>query len=428
MSNFLGAASTSQQLQLEALNNVIKLLIEKEAKLDARISERGTITPVSLRSYRVRFQTSFPGNVALFNLDGGILPAGSFSQWDQGTLTPLATVIPVEYSRLVDIIGEGGPKVVSENPVTKTLADVAVQMSKNRDQFLQQAGDGKIGQVLSTYAGGGANPITLESTPWGARLVSQGQQVQVMSNAYVLRGTCYINNVNNKLGSQQSITVDAVPAGTVAGDFIMVAGVAATTPVFLYGVPYFHNTATTGTYLGINRSQNYVVANGVAAGGAPLSLPMIRAALSRVEQSLGTDALKSQVWHAHPSQIQAYEEMGFAKQEWASPTGKFTGNFDGVASNPDGFMIAGREVVRNIHADQTRIDFMEFGSWLKVVWGKAPFWFKNRSGQWVFQIYDSASGNPTANEGCYYVDARQYAVDNPQAISSVTGLKVPVYN
>jgi len=215
MSNLIGTASTTQQLQLEALNEVIKLLIEKEAKLDARISERGSITPVSLRSFRLRFQTAFPGNVALFNLDGGILPAGNFSAWDQGTLTPLATVIPVEYSRLVDIIGEGGPKVVSENPVTKTLADVAVQMAKNRDQFLQQAGDGKIGQVDPSYAGGGANPIVLASSPWGARLISQGQQVQVMSNTYALRGTCYVNNVNNKLGAAQSITVDAVPAGTV---------------------------------------------------------------------------------------------------------------------------------------------------------------------------------------------------------------------
>ena len=213
MPNIIGTASTTQQLQLEALNEVIKLLIEKEAKLDARISERGSITPVSLRSFRLRFQTAFPGNVSLFNLDGGILPAGNFSAWDQGTLTPLATVIPVEYSRLVDIIGDGGPKVVSENPVTKTLADVAVQMAKNRDQFLQQAGDGKIGQVDTSYAGGGANPIILASQPWGARLISQGQQVQVMSNTYTLRGTCYVTNVNNKLGSAQSITVDTVPVG-----------------------------------------------------------------------------------------------------------------------------------------------------------------------------------------------------------------------
>src|SRR5579859_1665236 len=121
MAGVLGQASTTQQLQLEALNNVIKLLIEKDAKLDSRISERGTITPVSLRSYRLRMQTAFPGNVSMFNLDGGVMPGGSFSQWDQGTLTPLAIVIPVEYSRLTDQIGEGGPKVVSENPVTKTL-------------------------------------------------------------------------------------------------------------------------------------------------------------------------------------------------------------------------------------------------------------------------------------------------------------------
>ena len=60
MSNAIGTAATTQQLQLEALNEVIKLLIEKEAKLDARISERGSITPVSLRSFRLRFQTAFP--------------------------------------------------------------------------------------------------------------------------------------------------------------------------------------------------------------------------------------------------------------------------------------------------------------------------------------------------------------------------------
>jgi len=68
--------------------------------------------------------------------------------------------------------------------------------------------------VDTSYAGGGANPIVLASSPWGARLISQGQQLQVMSNTYTLRGTCYVNNVNNKLGSVQSITVDAVPAGT----------------------------------------------------------------------------------------------------------------------------------------------------------------------------------------------------------------------
>jgi hypothetical protein len=427
MAAVTGQASTTQQLQLEALNKTIKLLIELEATLDGRISERGDITTVSLRSFRLRFQTSTPGNVEMINLDGGTLPSGSFSQWDQGTLTPLAYAIPVEYSKLADMIGEGGPTVVSENPVTKTLADVARQMATQRDQFLQQAGDGKIAQVLSTYAGGGANPITLEPSPWGARLISQGQKLQVMTNAYALRGTCIVTNVNKKLGASQSVTVDAVPAGTVAGDFIMVAGVAATTPVFLYGIPYFFNTSQAGTYLGINRTQSYVVANGVAAGGAAISLPMLRAAQNRIVQSLGAGGLKNQVWHTHPSQVQAYEEMGFAKEYIPMNGGKMPG-FDGLVSTDDGLRIAGREIIRNIHADNTRMDLMDFGSWLKVVWGKAPFWFKNRAGQWIFNIMDPSTGNPTTNEACYFVDARQYAVDQPQGISSVTGLKLPVFN
>jgi hypothetical protein len=279
--------------------------------------------------------------------------------------------------------------------------------------------------VDATYAGGGANPIILTSTPWGARLISQNQQVQVMTNAYVLRGICYVTNCNNKLGSTQSITVDVVPSGTVAGDFIMVAAVAATTPVFIYGLPYFHNTATTGTFLGINRTQNYVVANGVAAGGAPISLPMLRAAMNRVKQSLGSGAVKTQVWHTHMAQVQAYEEMGFAKQFIPLQGGK-AGSLDMLFDGK--YTIAGREVIENVHADTTRWDFMEFDSWGKVTWGRAPFWFKNRSGQWVFQLYDPSSGNPTTNEACWYVDCRQYYVDNPLAISSVTGLKLPTYN
>ena len=59
-----------------------------------------------------------------------------------------------------------------------------------------------------------------------------------------------------------------------------------------------------------------------------------------MEQSLGTDALKTQVWHAHPAQIQAYEEMGFAKQEIQMTNGKMPG-FDGLTANVGQFTIAG---------------------------------------------------------------------------------------
>ena len=94
----------------------------------------------------------------------------------------------------------------------------------------------------------------------------------------------------------------------------------------------------------------------VAAGGAPFGSPYAAGrAFPRRAVASGTSALKTQVRHAHPSQIQAYEEMGFAKQEIMMSNGKMPG-FDGLTANVDGFKIAGREVVRNIHADNTRID------------------------------------------------------------------------
>lgn len=424
----LGQAATSLPLQLEAVNQQVRLLIDADDQLDRRISERGSVTLVSTKSFRMRFQTAFPGAVAAYNLDSGSLPAGGFSQWDQGTLSPVAWAIPVEYSRLVATIGESGGKVVSENPVAKTLADVALQMSKQRDQFLQTGSTGQLGTVDAAYAGGGANPIVLQNSGFGARLLSQGQTVQVFTNALALRGSCTIQLVNNKLGNSQTIQVDAVPAGTVAGDFIMVAGVAAATPVFVNGIPYFHNTATTGNYLGISRANPYVVANGVNANGSAISLPALRAALNRVVQAQGMDALKNQVWHTHESQVQAYEELGFALQMVTMADGKMKG-FDGlVDSTSTQLKIGGREIIQNIHADNTRWDLMDFNAWLKVTFGNAPFWFKNRGGQYVFQIYDTTTGGPTAYEGCYYIDARQYAVDNPQMISSVTNCKIPLFN
>ena len=236
MSNVIGTASTTQQLQLEALNEVIKLLIEKEAKLDARISERGSITPVSLRSFRLRFQTAFPGNVALFNLDGGILPAGNFSAWDQGTLTPLALSSQLSTRGWWTLSARADPRSCQRTRSPKRWPMWQYRWRRTATSSCNRRVTAKSARSIPSYAGGGANPIVLASSPWGARLISQGQQLQVMSNTYTLRGTCYVNNVNNKLGSVQSITVDAVPAGTTAGDFIMVAGVAATTP----GVPVRH--------------------------------------------------------------------------------------------------------------------------------------------------------------------------------------------
>jgi hypothetical protein len=417
-------AGSAIALQLEDVNDVIPLLVEAAHSLDARIKDNGRSNRVSTKSFRIRIQTALTGAVAKINLDGGSLPSGGSSQWDQFTVTPLAYAVPIQYTRLADLIGE--PKdVATVNPVSKTIADAAIYIQRMRDVFLQTAGDGKLAIVDGSYAGGGANPVILQSQPFGARLLHQGQKVQVFTSNFVTaRGSCTVTSMANTLGSTQSITVDAVPAGTVAGDIIVVDGLATGNDPFINGIPVFHSTATAGTLMGLSRSLGYVVANGVNAANASITLPLLRLAQNQIVQSLGADGLKGQLWHTHPSQLQAYEELGFQLQYVPLNEGKAK-NFDGLFQK---MTIDGREIINNVHADQTRWDLVNVKSWGKVKWGNPPFWFKNRGGQTVFQQYDTTTGNPQAVEKSYLVDAIQFYVDNPKSLGSVTACKVPSGN
>ena len=400
------------------------MLVESSHSLDARIKDNGRSNRVSTKSFRIRIQTALTGAVAKINLDGGSLPAGGSSQWDQFTITPLAYAVPVQYTRLADLIGE--PKdVASTNPVSKTIADAAIYIQRMRDVFLQTNGDGKLATVDAAYAGGGANPIVLASQPWGARLLHLGQKVQVFtSNFATNRGPCTVNSIANTLGGTQSITVDAVPTGTVAGDIIVVDGLATGNDPFINGIPVFHSTATTGTLMGLSRANSYVVANGVNASSSSITLPLLRLAQNQIVQALGADGLKGQIWHTHPSQLQAYEELGFQLQYVPLEGGKAK-HFDGLYQK---MTIDGREIINNVHADQTRWDLVNVKAWGKVKWGNPPFWFKNRGGQTVFQQYDTTTGNPQSVEKSYLVDAIQFYVDNPKSLSSVTSCKVPAGN
>jgi len=421
-------AASSIALQLEDVNDVIPLLVEITNKLDARIKDNGRATRVSTKSFRVRIQTADVGDVSKFNLDGGTLPTGGSSQWDQFLVTPLAFVKPIEYTRLADETGE--PKsVASQNPVSKTIADCVRGIQVQRDMFLQTAGDGKLAQVDASYAGGGANPIILASSPWGARLLRRGQKIQVMTNAFVLRGIATVLDVTKTLGVAQSIRVDAVPANTQAGDFIVVNGVAqGGADPFINGIPVFHSTSTVGTLLGISRANNYVVANGINANQAQITLPLLRLCMNQVLVELGDDALKDQLFHTHPSQLAAYEELGFQIQTVFSDNGRFDNKgFDGLYDHRK-MTVEGYEIISNLHADNQRWDFTNVKSWGKVKWGMGTFWFKNRGGQTVFQQYDVTTGTPKAVENSYLVDAFQTYVDNPKLLSSVTNAKVPAGN
>lgn len=415
-------ATDTVALQLEAVDTDLPLLVEKEAKLDSRIQDGGKSEQVSTRNYRIPMQTSLPGAVSAVNLDGGDFPRGGEPSFDVGQVTPLAYCVPLEFSELTKLTTDGGNRSTID-VIAKAISQCMDALKNNRDKFLQTDGTGKLATVKSDYAGGGANPITLSATPFGARLLAKGQKVGIW-NGNTLRNTCTITDITKSLGGSQSITVDAVPAGTVAGDFVRVDGLTTGAPVFLNGIPVFHSTSGAGSVLGIARSNSYVVANGFNAGSASLTQPQIRLAKNQIRQRLGDDAVKGLVAHTHPSQVQSYEEMGFALQMQPSEGGKY-GDLDLMYTGKK--TMDGMEVLENIHADQTRIDFMQLSQWGKVKWGQGTFWYEVE-GQRMWPIPAAAGGGWSSAVICFLVDCIQYFVSNMAALSSITSLAVPAGN
>ena len=418
-------AANTLPLQIEGFSPYIAEVLEAQPTLAKLFGNgNGGATRVSERAFRARLKVALAGSPKQFDPDTGSFPQGTGNLYDQMLLTPVFWLLAVQYSMLAAMMeGEG---VATDSAVSQTIADVVRQCATFRDIFLQGSGDGSLGSVDSTT---GTNYINLRSTTTttidgrGAHLVKPQQVVQVMSNAYVLRGSCTIQQVFNSLGSTQQIQVDTIPPGTVSGDLIIADGVASGSPQFVSGLRYFINTSTIGNLYGISRSSYpYVVANGVnLSNNSQITKPVFRLIENQIAQRLGDVGIDDQFYHTHYSQLQALEELAFNDSYVPLQNGTAQA-YDPMFQK---FTINGRKVTAQPHADQTIWDLVWKKTWFSIKWGAGMFWYKNRGGQMVFQMVDPTTGTPTAQEAMYYCLSEQWFVGNPISQGGATGCKVP---
>lgn len=423
---------TAQQefvLQLEKLSPHIWDSTEREARLSRLLGTGGAkAEQVSLHAFRINIQTDNPADFEANNIDGGTLPPGQSSLWNQFTFLPQTYCLSVGFTHLAQRLS--GPKDVSNvDPVTKTISDVVEQAATVRDILLQTPGDGSLGTV-SSVAG---NVITLNNASGstnaidgrGAHLLKRNQRAQIQSATYVPRGSFKIIDCFNFLGGAQTLTVDAVPGGTIATDLVIMAGLPGGAPVGPNGLPFMISTTTNGNFLGLPKSLSYVVANGVNAGQSQESVPMYLISENQIKQRLGDKALQGLFWHMHPSRIQAYMELGWNLEYIPLNQGKAS-ELDLLFRN---FTINGRKVYDNIHGDQTRDDLVNKASWCMIKWGaETPYWLKSRTGNMFFTGYDSVTGLPTTNETAYQQEAYQWGCGNPSSQGGIFNAKLPVGN
>jgi len=402
--------------ELERVLPKVTTVYESDDMFYSSIKKRN-VEVVSYREMRVPMEISPGGSFQYFNPNGGDMGRGSGPTWDKATLQPVFVSENIEYTKLTQWSTDDRRKAVI-NAVRKLTAGALVEMRRQIDAQLQQPGTGQIGVISAVSTAAGVDTYTLNSDGFGARLTREKQIVQVFSADLLTnrgKGEITFWDVENK-----TIKVTPAVAGAIATDVLITDGLTdpASRPA-LFGVPYHHDNASTGDWLGYDRATTpQIRSNRVNAGGSALSLPAPRLAINKIGNRVGIDNnFKLTAW-THPAQAQSYEEIGqLVSIIHKAPKDEALNLYFG-----DNMQLAGAPIRTHFNWNRKRIDFVA-----DTVWGRGeilPIGFYTSDGRKIFELRGPSGGVATADI-FYMVNGFQTFVMNPAATAYIDNLAVP---
>jgi hypothetical protein len=404
-------------LQLEKVRDKVPLLYERDDVLLTMIQQRGDVEKVSSRNMRLPLQLVPGGKAGSYNADGGDLGRGTGSTYDVAQVSPIFFRFAVEISKLVDYASNAREKAI-ENSVKREVANGMKQFRSFLDKLMQTGGNGVLGTVSSV-----AGSVLTMTVPSGAALVYVGQTIQVYDTTLTTnRGTC--NVVAADPISAQTITVDALPGGTVANDVLVHDGLSGAQPVSLFGLKYHQNNATTGTWLNLNRATypQQLATPRVNAANSALVPGYVRLAINKVRKALGIGQLGQLMAYTSVEQEHAWENLGITvSQVIKEGAGSRANDLDLLFSGRK--TMSGVPVKSSINADQTRVDFLDLSHWGRAVMKEIDFF--DIGGQTVFPIY-GASGGVSAAFIFYFDTGFQVWNDSPRSGAYIDSLARPI--
>ena len=405
-------------LQLEKVRDKIPLLYERDDVLLTMIQQRGDVEKVSSRNMRLPLQVFPGGKAGSYNADGGDLGRGSGTQYDVAQVSPIFFRFAIEITKLVEYATTGRERAI-ENAAKREVAQGMKQFRSFLDKLIQTAGNGVLG-TISSLAG---NVLTM-AVPNGAALVYIGQTVQVYDTTLTTnRGTANVVQAD-PISSSQTITLDALPAGTVATDVLVHDGLAGPSPISLFGIKYHQNNATTGTWLNLNRATYSVQLQTprVNAGNAALTPTNVRLAINKVRKALGINSVGKLIAYMAVEQEHAWENLGITISQIIKEGGSGGGANDLDLLFTGRKTMAGVPIKPSVNADQTRVDFLDLSHWGRAVMKDIDYYEVN--GNTVFPIY-GASGGLAAAYIFYFDTAFQVWDDSPRSGSFIDTLGRP---
>jgi hypothetical protein len=401
--------------ELEKVLPKVTTVFESDDTFFASIKKRD-VEVVSYREMRAPMELRPGGRFAYWNPDGGDLGRGGGPTWDKAVLRPVFLLEAIEYTKLTQYATDDRRKAVI-NAVRRLTAGATVEIKRQIDAQLQQSGTGQVGTISSVTTSAGTDTYVLTNT-FGARLVRYDQVVQVYDTTLAtFRGKGVITAWDVEAAT---ISVTPAIAGATGTDVLITDGLSnpAALPA-LYGVPYHHSNASTGTWLGYDRATTPEIrSNRVNASSSALTLPFPRLAINKIGNRVGIDNnFNPEAW-THPCQAQAYEEIGqLVSIIHKAPKDEALNLYFG-----DNMQLAGAPIKLSFNWNKTRIDFV-----VKSLWGRAeilPIGFYTSDGRKIFELRGS-SGGVAAADIFYMVVGFQTFVLNPAGTAYIDTLAVP---
>lgn len=401
-------------LELEKVTTDVTTLFDYDDKFFTNIQKKN-VEKISYRQMRIPLNLRPGGNFGYFDPNGGDLGRGGGPTWDKAVLQSVFMREGIEYTKLTQWATDDNRKSV-QNAVRQLVAKALTELKKQIDSQCMQSGTGQVGTISTVATSGGVDTYVLTNT-FGAKLVRYGQTVQVFdSTLATLRGSGVITKWDV---ANHTIEVTPAVAGAVSTDVLVTDGITAPLSMpALYGVPYHHSNASTGTWLGFSRASTPEIrANRVNGGGAAFALPLPRLAINQIGNRVGIDNnFKPKAW-MHPCQKQAYEDVGQSVSFIQKQPKE-----EGLNMYFDKMSMAGAPTMESYSWDKTRIDFVT-----DDVWGRGetlPIGFYKTDGRTIFEIRGASGGVATA-EIFYMACGFQLFINNPAACAYIDNLAIP---
>lgn len=422
---FVVTDSLVSATQLEKVNDQVSLAFERDDTFYSRV-EKVTDMEVSGRDARLPLEIRPGGKFGHYDPEGGSLGLGGGITTDKAVIGCVHVKFAVQLNRKPVMNTDSKRKSVLD-AFKHNMAKAMPEFRAQCDRLCMTGGNGVLATIASiTNDGGGAgiDVYTLSSTDgFGARLLRFAQDITVYDTTLATHRTSGGERTVLAIDyAAKTINVADVP-GAVATDKILLSGLSGASPVSLFGVPYHHNAASTGTWLGFNRA-NFpeIRANQVNAGGSSFALPYARLSMNKIGDRIGeNNNVNPQAW-MHPCQAQSVEELAQLIQSIDRAGGGDQKVNLYFKTGSGQFQLAGAQAMLSFNWNKTRIDFIDTKFWKRPVI-KEPGMYES-GGRKIFEIRAS-NGAVVASDIFYLTASWNLAHLNPAVGSYIDNLAIP---